>query len=52
MILLACSQAAVSILLGVVLLQRGRRGWGWTLIVLGAVIALMAIVFSLLAAKH
>ena len=41
MILLACSQAAASILIGFLLLQRGRRGWGGVLIGLGCVILLL-----------
>ncbi len=41
MILLACSQAVVSILIGTVLIQRGRRGWGWALVALGGAILLL-----------
>lgn len=44
MIVIALCQGAVAILLGAVLLQRGKRGFGWTLIGIGAVIAVMAIV--------
>lgn len=44
MILLACSQAVVAILIGIVLVQRGRRGWGWTLIVLGAAVAVAGVI--------
>ena len=50
MILLACSQAAVSILIGIALILRGRRGWGWTLVALGGVILLA--VAALFIAPH
>ena len=41
MILLACAQAAVAMLIGSVLILRGRRGWGWALIGLGGLILVM-----------
>ena len=44
MILVACLQALVAILLGVVLLMRKRRGWGYALIGIGVAILVMAIV--------
>jgi hypothetical protein len=44
MILIALAQALVTILIGVILVKRGRRGWGWTLVGLGGVIVVMAVV--------
>ncbi len=47
MIAVALAQAAVAILVGAVLVMRGKRGFGWALIVLGSAIAgLGAIGFS------
>jgi len=44
MILLGVAQAVVAILVGAVLVTRKRRGWGWTLIGVGAAILGFALV--------
>ena len=44
MIVLACSQAVVVILVGAVLVMRGKRGWGWALVGIGVGILVMAVV--------
>jgi glucose uptake protein GlcU len=44
MIVLACLQALVAILIGIVLLMRKKRGWGWALIAIGVVILGMALI--------
>lgn len=51
MIVLACSQAVVVILVGAVLVMRGKRGWGWALVGIGAAILVMAVVALFLATR-
>lgn len=51
MILIACAQALLAVVIGVVLLQRGRRGWGFALIGIGASILVVALV-ALFVAVH
>ena len=41
MIVIALAQGAVAILIGAVLVQRGKRGFGWALIAIGAGIAVL-----------
>lgn len=44
MIVIGCLQAVVAVLIGVVLLLRGRRAWGLALVGIGASILVMALV--------
>ncbi len=51
MIVIACAQAVVAVVIGVALLQRGRRGWGFALIGIGGTILAMSLV-ALVAGLH
>ena len=44
MILIACAQALLAVVIGAVLLRRGHRGWGLVLIGIGASILVVALV--------
>jgi len=40
-IVIALAQGAVAILIGAVLVKRGKRGFGWALVAVGAAIAVL-----------
>jgi hypothetical protein len=44
MILIACAQAVLAVMIGALLVQRGRRGWGLVLIGIGASILVVVLV--------